>query len=195
MIGGKIAFWFVKRAAKKAGSAIHGKVEDYFGKKVENNPLEGYNIIASQTPTITTQPVVNEYAKQQIQLSQHNGQEPEEWAVKGQLYKEAVDYLRQGRLSYKAGVGLLGQEQAASAMDKWVINGYMARLTSSEFQALQEDEVLRAATLGRLYHEAVQKLRRKEFGNVLNPQDIANAVDTWVNKELMRLLTTGQKEG
>lgn len=193
VVGGKIAFWFVKRAAKKAGSVIHNKVEDYFEKKVENNPLEGYNIIAPQASVPSTQPVVNEYAKQQIQLSKHNGQDPEEWAVKGQLYKEAVDYLRQGRLSYKAGIKLLGQVQAASAMDNWVINGYMAKLTSAEFQSLQDDEVLRDATLGRLYHEAVQKLRRKEFGQILNPQDIANAVDTWVNKELMRLLTTGQK--
>lgn len=192
LIGGKIAFWFVKRAAKKGGMVIHDKIEDYFGKKVENNPLEGYNIVGTQMPT---QPVINEYARQQIELSKHNGQNPEEWAVKGQLYKEAVDYLRQGRLSLKPGLVLIGQDQAAAAMDNWVINGYMAKLTSAEFQALQEDQVQRDCLLGRLYHEAVQKLRRKEFGNVLNPQDIANAVDTWVNKELMRLLTTGQKEG
>ncbi len=190
VVGGRIAFWFVRRAAKKAGGVAKNKIEDFFGKKeekVDNFALDVYNI--------NRPPIVNEHTRQQWELAQHNGEKPEEWAVKGQLYKEAVSYLRQGRLAYRPGVPLLGQEQAADAIDNWVVNGYMAKLTSSEFNELQADEILRNATLGKLYQIAVTKLRNKEFGQVLNPKDIADAVDTWVNKELMRLMTVDKKEG
>jgi hypothetical protein len=198
-IGARIVIW----AAKKAGHRVVEKITEKKTNKVENTAHEGYNNIEDKKPNIT--PVakeesyveVNQRGKDFFALKKHDGENTKGWALRGLLYKEAVGYLRQGRLEYRPGVILQGQEKTAHAIDNWVKINFIKRMNDEKLQNMTEDEALMNATIGYLYQEAVVRVRTGQFGNILNPREIADAIDDWVNTELMKFIEgkiTGEKE-
>lgn len=126
---------------------------------------------------------VPKYFVELFENKKKDGEKVENWAVFGVLYKEAVDLLRQGKLpnvNPKDGT-LLGQQNAAFALDNWVRDEFMNRVTKEDIN----QHLYCHAVLGFLYKEAVELLRRGEL-DVLNHETIADSVHRFVRDSFLK---------
>lgn len=185
VLGSRIIIWGLKRAG-------HRVIEKRFGKESDETEGEVYNTIAdgekAGSPVHVEQNVyMNERAKSLFELKTHDGESKRAWALRAMLYKEAVSYLRTGKLEYAPGVKLQGQQRTANAIDSWVRRRFVEELDTETFKTLSNDELLREATVGFLYAEAVDKLRNGGF-DTLNPRETADTLDDYVNKELLKYI-------
>ena len=68
-------------------------------------------------------------------------------------------------------------------MNDWVRQEFYNRMTKRDI--FSQDDLYKEAMLGFLYKEAVDRLARCKF-NVLNAQETAKAIRTWVNKQFLK---------
>ena len=122
------------------------------------------------------------YIKEFFNHKEKDGEKTEHWALRGILYKEAVDQLRRGSLYFKAKNKLQGQQETARQIDDWVRSQFMVRITKD---ILNQDKLYKEAMLGFLYKEAVAKLRIGEF-DCLGYQATAQAIESWVTSEFLK---------
>lgn len=137
-------------------------------------------------PLTANSPQLQMQIEQLVQISQgRTGTTMEDWALHGSLYKLAVDKLRQGILTYEdTGNPLQGQQRAAKIIDAWVAKEYIRKMTREQLE--EQIPLWHHAMEGFLYRQAVERLKMNGFGRILGAKAIANAIESYVEKELLR---------
>lgn len=194
VIPARLLIWAAKKGGEKIIEKKLGK-SDEIKDSVYNNSVDEVVATSQETPQPKPQSNVkvnnainiNQRGQDFFSLKEVQGEKKESWFIKGVLYREAVDRLRQGLLEYSPGIKLIGQEKTANAIDKYVRSHFLARLNSYNFDQVTKDDILREAIIGYLYEEAVGQLRKGKF-NIFNPIEIADALDDWVNRELIKFI-------
>lgn len=125
----------------------------------------------------------DQYIRAFFQHKQHDGEKVEDWALRGVLYKEAVDELSRGKLYYKGVTKLQGQKTTARYIHEWVRAEFMKRLAKRDI--FDQNELYKEAMIGFLYQEAVNKLAEGYF-SVLGYEETAREIHNWVNKEFLK---------
>lgn len=123
--------------------------------------------------------------RQLLRIKQRDGENPMQYALFAQLFREAVDELKKGNLYYKGDTPLMNANKTAKAIEDWV-NAEFAKRHTTEMPSNLVDIELEALK-GFLYKEAIEKLKYGQL-NTLNAEDTAREIERWVNREYTRRL-------
>lgn len=122
-------------------------------------------------PTLPHLPV--DYAKIWADHYEKDGGNAQHEAIKCDLYREAVQLVRDGKLQ------VLGDPvRTADAIDNWVFREFSERVS----KMVPDVNVYQRALLGFLYRQAIDAIRRGEI-QVYGPAETAEAIETWVRRE------------
>lgn len=114
-----------------------------------------------------------DYAKIWADHYEKDGGNAQHEALKCDLYREAVQLLREGKLQ------VLGDPvRTADAIDNWVFREFSGRVS----KMVPDINIYQRALLGFLYRQAVDAIRRGEI-QVYGPAETADAIETWVRRE------------
>lgn len=114
-----------------------------------------------------------DYAKIWADHYEKDGGNAQHEALKCDLYREAVQLVREGKLA------VLGDPvRTADAIDNWVFREFSGRVS----KMVPDVNIYQRALLGFLYRQAVDAIRRGEI-QVYGPAETADAIETWVRRE------------
>lgn len=184
-----IIYWILSKAVKfleKKKHPEYNNMEPEEPKEVIKEPdcpkeLE----CPPKTPKYSGEIVANSRFRDLLDLKEKQGQKLEHLAALGRLYKEAVNYLRTGVLRNISGQKIFGARSAADAIELYVKTHMAEEISAESFLTLEKEELVTQALYGFLYQEAVKILRDGRFENLINEEDIANAIENHVNSRIL----------